>query len=93
MESRTLGPDGALLCNFEATIFKLNFQRSRRAESFKCTFSHTPRILKHVYAGFRYMRCALSIRFINEQGGCQQYDHRIAFQRIARLGILQRAEK
>jgi hypothetical protein len=57
---RPWGPDGALLCNREATKFKLNFQCSRGSETFEYGFSHTTfQMQKPVHAGFRWVRFAL----------------------------------
>jgi hypothetical protein len=42
MDVRPWGPDGALLCNCKATIFKLNFQCYCDSETFEYGISHTP---------------------------------------------------
>jgi hypothetical protein len=41
MDTRPWGPDGALLCNSEATMFKLNFQGNVDCETIEYGFSHT----------------------------------------------------
>jgi hypothetical protein len=61
--ARPWGPDGAILCNSEATKFKLNFQYICRPETFEYGFSHTEfQIQKAEYAGFRWGRFAFPIR-------------------------------
>ena len=63
MNLRPWGPDGALLCNCEATKFKLNFQYLLRCETFEYGFPHTQfQIPEPVYAGFRWVRFALSMK-------------------------------
>jgi hypothetical protein len=57
MSARPWGPDGALLCNSEATLFKQNFQYTRGDKTFEYGLSRaSSRILEPVYAGFRFVR-------------------------------------
>jgi hypothetical protein len=56
-------PDGAILCNCEAMMFKINFQQNGAFESIEYGFSHMPDwILEPVYAGFRWFRCDLPMK-------------------------------
>ena len=73
--------DGALLCNFTATTFKLYFPGLRSAKYPYFAPSH---------AG---LPCPGSLFNPVEERGRKKYGHRITFQRIAGLGILQAAEK
>jgi len=69
---------------------KLNLQCIGQFETFEYGFSHIGfHIWKPIYAGFRWVRCDLTMK----KRGREDYDHGIAFQRVAWLGILQSAEK
>jgi len=90
MNARPWGPDGGLLCNCEATKFKLNLQGITVFTRLEiCLFTYGIPDTGDASCGF----LLVVMRFINEKCGCRNNNHGVAFECVAWFWIFQSGEE